>query len=137
MRPEEPNGRRGSRKFTRRDILALGAAGAGLVAFTSKASGQNRRQPSRSTDESPPRGPVKEALEHRGSAIRVERANGRDELYIDDEHIRTLDNTGEYRAAGFMFSPEPTLAGLAKNMVDARIELVARGFRAKGKKAIP
>jgi hypothetical protein len=76
-------------------------------------------------------------LNYRNSAIRVERANRRRELYIDDEHIETINNTGEYRAAGFMFSPEPTPEALGKNIVDARRALAARGMQARGKRMIP
>ena len=134
MSADEPIGRRGSRRFTRRQILAFGAAGAGLAAFAHSASGQGA---GRGPEGPPPRGRVVASLQHRGSAIRVERANGRRELYIDDEHIRIVDNTGEYRAAGFMFSPEPTPEALGKNIIDARRALSARGMQARGKRMIP
>ncbi len=143
MSVDEPTGERDPRKFTRRQILALGAAGAGLVAFSGKASGQSvRRNPTTppragNPDTPPPRGRVVADLKYKDSAIRVERARGRSELYVDNEYIRVVNNNGEYRAAGFMFSPEPTPEALGKNIIDARSALAARGMQARGKKMIP
>jgi hypothetical protein len=135
MSADEPTtGSEGPRRFTRRQILALGAAGAGLLAFTGKASSQSRDQ---GPEGPPPRGQVVASLKHRGSDIRVERANGRRELYIDGEHIRTVNNTGEYRAAGFMFSPAPNVEELGRSIVDARAALAARGMQMRGRRMIP
>ncbi|BBL79344.1 hypothetical protein RxyAA322_11980 [Rubrobacter xylanophilus] len=66
---------------------------------------------------------------HRGRKIRIQRVRGRRELYIEGEHIRTVHSNGAYRAEGFVFSPSPTLEGLAREMVDYRAALQARRAR--------
>ena len=101
------------RRFNRRQILALGAAAASVVAlgsYVGSARGQGSGRIS----------------SYRGRTIRVERRRGRPELFIDGEHIITVDSNGAYRAAEFMFSPSPTLDELAKNMIDYEIALRGR-----------
>ena len=113
---------RGRGLLSRREFLIAGAVGAGALAFGGSAAlGQ----------EAAPRGRGAErSVEHRGSEVRVGRANGRDELYVDGEHIRTIDSNGVYRADGFMFSPETDLVELGKRVVDARRAYAARGAKA-------
>lgn len=77
---------------------------------------------------------------YKGKEIRIEREGAVDgadaksarsthkpsQLYIDGERILTVHDAGEYRAANFMFSPQPTLEDLAKKMVDYQVALTRR-----------
>jgi hypothetical protein len=110
----------GERRLNRKEFLAAGVASASILAFGGIAFAQSRGSE------------VAESARYRNSDIRVLRTNGRRELYIDGEHIRTIDTNGVYRADGFVFSPEPTLKDLGMRLIDARRAYAARGVRSGG-----
>jgi hypothetical protein len=120
MSDEGRSGGSGERRLNRREFLAAGVASASMLAFGGIAFARSRGSE------------VAESARYRNSDIRVVRANGRRELYIDGEHVRTIDTNGVYRADGFVFSPEPTLKDLGMRMIDARRAYTARGVRSGG-----
>ncbi len=91
--------------LSRRRFLALSAAGLIVAAL--------------------PGGPVAAATEgargfsYRGSEVRVE-AGAEPRIVVDGEALEVIDSNGAYRAAGFMYSPQPTLEKLAKRLVENR-----------------
>ena len=101
----------GPRRFSRREFLGLGA-GAGLLASAGYVGMAGAAPPQQAS--------------HRGVGFRVERLNGREELFIDGKRIKTVKNNGAYRAANFMFSPSPNLEDLARKMIDHQLALQQR-----------
>ena len=99
------------RRFGRREFLKLGGAGAGAIALggcSALAVGQAAAE---------------DAFSYRGSRALVRRRGGRPEILIDGARLETVDSNGAYRAAGFVFSPQPTPGDLARRLVDYRIAM--------------
>lgn len=94
--------------LSRRRFLALSAAGLIVAAL--------------------PGGPAAAATEgargfsYRGSEVRVE-AGAEPRIMVDGEALEVIDSNGAYRAAGYMYSPHPTLEELAKRVVDNRARI--------------
>ena len=98
------------RGLTRREFVGLGAAGA--AAFVLAGCAGVMAQEEQGT-----------GFSYKGRRIRVAKREGRPELFIDGERIVTVHSNGAFRAANFMFSPQPTRVGLAKRIVDYRAGL--------------
>ncbi len=100
------------RMLTRRAFLALAAAGiavaAGLPA-TARA------------DVAPKR------FSHRGADVEIAAKGRGAEISVDGRGVEVVDSNGAYRAAGFMYSPQPTTEELAKRLVENR-RRIARGL---------
>jgi hypothetical protein len=116
--------RRRRRRFSRREFLALGAAGTSVLAFGGVAFGQ---QQGRTTGVA-----QADEEEYKGHKIAVKKKKGREEPYVDDMHIDIIRTNGAYRADGYVFDPQPTIKDLAKAMVDAHEELKAKGVEDPG-----
>ena len=104
--------------------MALGSAGAsalalgGVVAFGQQQS----RAAAQAADEE----------QYKGHKIKVKKEKGRQELYVDDDHITTIQTNGAFRAEGYMFDPKADIKSLAKAMVDAHEKLKAKGVKEIG-----
>jgi hypothetical protein len=129
MSGNEPSGGppaqgRPSRRFSRRELIALGAAGALVLGGGGVAFGEQQRRGRKSG------GAVQADGEeaYKGRKIKVKKEKGRDELYIDDEHVNIVRTNGAFRAEGYMFDPKDDAKGLAKAMIDAHEKLKAKGI---------
>ncbi len=120
-----PPERRTSRRFSRRELLALGAAGASALTFGGGvAFGQQSRAAAQAADA---------PEEHyKGHKIKVKEEKGRQELYVDDARITTIQTNGAFRAEGYMFDPQGDIKRLAKAMIDAHEKLKAKGVQTTG-----
>lgn len=105
MSEGEQNGGAG-RRLSRKEFLALGGVG---VLVLGGLLGRAQAQP--------PTPPGQELL-YKGKKIKVEKRGGRPELSIAGKPVMLVDTNGAYRAAGFMFYPQPTPIELGKKMVD-------------------
>jgi len=115
---EGTSGRPG--RFSRRELLVLGAAGASALAFGGYATGAFGQTTEQSTS-------------YRGRKILIAKRNGRPELYVGGEHVITVHNNGSYRAATYAFDWSPSLEVLAKRMIDNEVALSAPGFLVRGR----
>lgn len=106
--------RRGApRELSRREFLALlGAAG---VLATGVGAAPAWAEPGRT-------------FTHEGRRIVIqENEGGKLELQIDGEPVRAVYSNGAYRAANFMYSPQPSAEDLARGVVDYHAAVVQRG----------
>jgi hypothetical protein len=119
MSTERTSGR--PRRFSRRELLIMGAAGTSALAFGGYATGAFGQ----TTEQS--------STTYRGRKIVVAKDNGRPELYVDGEHVVTVRNNGSYRSATYAFDWNPSLEVLAKRMIDNEAALSAPGFFVRGR----
>ncbi len=98
--------------------MALSAAGLGAtVAGVSLPAGAARTQEADAARE----------ISHRGVSVRLETAGGRPRIVLDGKALGVVDTNGAYRAAGFMYSPQPTLEQLARRVVENRGKIAVEG----------
>ena len=100
----------GRRVLTRRAFLAL--AGAGIaVAAGLPATARAEIAPKR--------------FAHEGVDVEIAPKKGDGaEISVDGRGFEVVDSNGAYRAAGFMYSPQPTPEELAKRLVENRRRIV-------------
>ena len=63
-----------------------------------------------------------QTFSYRGSNVRVE-TGAEPRIVVDGEALELVDSNGAYRAAGFMYSPQPTPEGLARRLVENRARI--------------
>ncbi len=91
--------------LTRRAFLTLAGAGIAVAAGLPTAA---RAQI------------VPKRFSYEGAVVEIAGERGSIELSVDGEALEVVDSNGAYRAAGFMYSPQPTPEQLAKRLVDNR-----------------
>lgn len=99
-------------RVSRRRFLALAAAGVAVAALPGQAALAQSGGP----------GVRAQRFSHEGSAVRIEPASGAEEpeISVDGNSVELIDSNGAYRAAGFMYSPQPTAEDLAKRLVERK-----------------
>jgi hypothetical protein len=100
----EQTGSEGRRVLTRRAFLALASAGIAVVAGL----------PAARAEIAPKR------FSHEGAAVEISGKGGDTEISVDGRGVEVVNSNGAYRAAGFMYSPQPTAEELAKRLVENR-----------------
>lgn len=100
----EQAGSEGRRVLTRRAFLALAGAGIAVVAGL----------PTARAEIAPKR------FSHEGAAVEISGKAGDTEISVDGVGVEVVNSNGAYRAAGFMYSPQPTPEELAKRLVENR-----------------
>lgn len=106
--------------MSRGRFLALSAAGLGAtVAGMPLLAGSVRAQEEAA-------GATRE-FSHRGVSVRLETAGGRPSIVIDGQTFGVVDTNGAYRAAGFMYSPQPSLERFAQRVVENRDRIAVEG----------
>lgn len=100
---------RGTDGITRRRLLAGGAGVIGLLSVGGFGGVAWARRPAPGE-----------------LAVRVLQRGGRPELYLAGERIPTVATNGAYRAANFMFAPEPNLRELGREIAEYRSALDGR-----------
>ena len=101
-------GENGGMALSRRRFLALSAAGLIVSALPG----------GRATAATQGEG----AFSYRGSEVSVE-TGAEPRIVVDGEALEVIDSNGAYRAAGFMYSPQPTIEELARRLVDNRARI--------------
>jgi hypothetical protein len=108
----EQRGLGGKRMLTRRAFLTLAGAGIAVAAGMPTAALAEI---------------ASKRFSHEGAKVEIaSKKGGSLELYIDGRRVEVVDSNGAYRAAGFMYSPQPTPEVLAKRLVDNRARLARR-----------
>jgi hypothetical protein len=109
----EQRGSGGNRMLTRRAFLTFAGAGIAVAAGMPTAALAEI---------------ASKRFSHEGAKVEIasKKKGGGLELYIDGRRVEVVDSNGAYRAAGFMYSPQPTPEGLAKRLVDNRARLARR-----------
>ena len=65
---------------------------------------------------------------HEGADVAItSKKGGGTKISVDGFGVEVVDSNGAYRAAGFMYSPQPTTEQLAKRLVENR-RRIARGL---------
>ena len=100
----EQTGSEGRRVLTRQAFLAL--AGAGIAVIAGLPAARAEIAPKR--------------FSHEGAALEISGKGGDTEISVDDVGVEVVNSNGAYRAAGFMYSPQPTPEELAKRLVENR-----------------
>jgi hypothetical protein len=101
----EHRGSGGRRVLTRRAFLTL--AGAGIaVAAGLPAPARAQVAPKR--------------FSYEGAAVEIAPEGSGAQIMVDGQSVEVVDSNGAYRAAGFMYSPQPTIEELARRLVDNR-----------------
>ena len=101
----EQRGSGGGRLLTRGAFLAL--AGAGIaVAAGLPATARAEVAPKR--------------FSHQGADVEIAGEGGNAEISVDGLGFEVVGSNGAYRAAGFMYAPQPTPEELAKRLVENR-----------------
>ncbi len=89
--------------LTRRAFLAL--AGAGIaVAAGLPATARAQIAPKR--------------FSYEGATVEIAPKDSGVQISVDGLRVEVVDSNGAYRAAGFMYSPQPTPEALAKRLVE-------------------
>ncbi len=57
---------------------------------------------------------------HEGADVEIRGRASATEISVDGLGVEVVDSNGAYRAAGFMYSPQPTPEELAKRLVENR-----------------
>jgi hypothetical protein len=108
----EQRGSGGRRVLTRQAFLTLAGAGIAVVAGM-PAAARAEVAPKRFSYE----GTKVEIAPQKGGGL---------EISVDGKGVKVVDSNGAYRAAEFMYSPQPTPEVLAKRLVDNRARLARR-----------
>ncbi len=93
------------RVLTRRAFLAFAGAGIAVAAGIPTAA---------RAEIAPKR------FSHEGAAVEISGKGGSAEISVDGVGVEVVASNGAYRAAGFMYAPQPTPEGLAKRLVENR-----------------
>lgn len=101
----DTTGSDGPRVLDRKAFLALAGAGLAVVAGL-PATARARIAPRR--------------FSHDGADVEIRPQGSGAEISVDGVGVGVVDSNGAYRAAGFMYSPQPTLEGLARRLAEAR-----------------
>ena len=109
----EQRGSGGRRVLTRQAFLTLAGAGIAVVAGM-PAAARAEVAPKRFSYEGTK---VEIAPKNKGGSL---------EISVDGKGVKVVDSNGAYRAAEFMYSPQPTPEVLAKRLVDNRARLARR-----------
>ena len=91
--------------LARRTLLAL--AGAGVAVATGVVSSAHAER-------------VRKRFSHAGADVEISATGSGAEISVDGRAFEVVDSNGAYRAAGFMYSPQPTIEQLAKRLVESR-----------------
>ncbi len=94
--------------LTRRTFLTLAGAGIAVAAGLPTAA---RAQI------------VPKRFSYEGAVVEIAGERGSIELSVDGEALEVVDSNGAYRAAGFMYSPQPTPEELARRLIDNRARI--------------
>ena len=98
----------GRRVLTRRAFLALGGVGIAVAAGLPTAA-RAQIAPKR--------------FSYEGAVVETAGERSGTEISVDGREVEVVDSNGAYRAAGFMYSPQPTPEELAKRLVDNRARI--------------
>jgi hypothetical protein len=98
----------GRRVLTRRAFLALAGAGIAVAAGLPTAA-RAQIAPKR--------------FSYKGAVVQIAGERGSIGISVDGRGLEVVDSNGAYRAAGFMYSPQPTLEELAKRLVENRASI--------------
>lgn len=101
----------GRRVLTRRAFLALAGAGIGVAAGLPTAA---RAQI------------VPKRFSYERAVVEIAGERSVTEISVDGKRFEVVDSNGAYRAAGFMYSPQPTPEELAKRLVENRGRIAGR-----------
>lgn len=101
----EHRGSGGRRVLTRRAFLTLAGAGIAVAAGL----------PSAARAEIAPK-----RFSYEGADVEIAPKGSGAEISVDGLGVEVVDSNGAYRAAGFMYSPQPTPEELAKRLVENR-----------------
>ena len=66
---------------------------------------------------------VPKRFSYEGSVVEIAGEWGDIGISVDGRGLEVVDSNGAYRAAGFMYSPQPTPEELAKRLVDNRARI--------------
>ena len=91
--------------LTRRAFLTLAGAGVAVAAGIPAAA---------RADVAPKR------FSHEGADVEIAAKGRGAEIAVDGRGVEMVSSNGAYRAAGFMYSPQPTAEELAKRLVENR-----------------
>lgn len=65
---------------------------------------------------------------HEGAAVEISGRGSGVKISVDGRGVEVVDSNGAYRAAGFMYAPQPTPEDLAKRLVENRRRIMAGGL---------